>query len=252
MTISLGKPVPVTNHPLSEEPPVWSSPGAALFHFHVSCCWSLERADQLLPLYFLEEVVNCDGITPSLLFSELSKPSDLRCSSQVLPSRPFTTFAALLGTQYNRWMYFFWGPQNCAQYWRWDCSVEHDYNLPQPTSHAVSHAPQDTVGPSGYQGTAYSICQGPSSPDLILQGCFPDSLPLIWMYNHIHPSPVENPALALVTETADFCGELLPVGWTHNGEVHRELSPLGGTPHWSRGRTHLSEQWQKRPRINWS
>ena len=29
---------------------------------------------------------------------------------------------------------------------------------------------------------------------------------------------------------------LQPVGRTHVGEVHEELSPVGGTPRWSRGR----------------
>ena len=30
--------------------------------------------------------------------------------------------------------------------------------------------------------------------------------------------------------------ELQPVGRTHVGEVHGELSPVGGTPRWSRGK----------------
>lgn len=34
-----------------------------------------------------------------------------------------------------------------------------------------------------------------------------------------------------------FCGELLPVGWTHTGEVHGELSPVGKTPWCSKGKT---------------
>lgn len=30
--------------------------------------------------------------------------------------------------------------------------------------------------------------------------------------------------------------ELLPMGWIHGGEVSGVLSPVGGTPHWSRER----------------
>ena len=32
------------------------------------------------------------------------------------------------------------------------------------------------------------------------------------------------------------CEELQPMGRTHVGEVHGGLSPVGGTPWWSRGR----------------
>lgn len=36
---------------------------------------------------------------------------------------------------------------------------------------------------------------------------------------------------------AGALSELQLVGRTHTGKVRGELSPIGGTPHWSRGRT---------------
>ncbi|GAB0208471.1 EH domain-containing protein 4 [Grus japonensis] len=38
------------------------------------------------------------------------------------------------------------------------------------------------------------------------------------------------------THAETICEELQPMGRTHVGEVHGGLSPMGGTPHWSRGR----------------
>lgn len=48
--------------------------------------------------------------------------------------------------------------------------------------------------------------------------------------------PVERDPLQQFVESCK------PMGWTHVGEVNGELSPMGGTTHWSRGRT---EQGQK-------
>lgn len=152
-----------------------------------------------------------------------------------------------LWTESNRC--FFWGPQNCTQYSRWGCSVEWDNNFPQTTNDAVLDAPQDTAGSFGYQGTAYSICHWPSSQVLFCRAAR-QTLPLICTYYHTDLSPVENPALDLVVQVVEVC-ELLPVGWTHSGEVHREASPLGGTTHWIRGRIPLCEQWQMQSRITW-
>jgi len=36
------------------------------------------------------------------------------------------------------------------------------------------------------------------------------------------------------TDTGAVCEELQPMGRTHVGEVHGGLSPMGGTPRWSR------------------
>ena len=41
-------------------------------------------------------------------------------------------------------------------------------------------------------------------------------------------------------------GELQLVGRTHTGEVHGGLSPVGGTPHWSRGRVWGVPLWEGR------
>jgi len=38
------------------------------------------------------------------------------------------------------------------------------------------------------------------------------------------------------THTGAVCEELQPMGRTNFGEVHGGLFPVGGTPHWSKGR----------------
>lgn len=48
-----------------------------------------------------------------------------------------------------------------------------------------------------------------------------------------------------VTRIAAVHGELLPMGWAYTGEVHGQLSPVGGIPHWSRGKTLLPGQQQE-------
>lgn len=40
-----------------------------------------------------------------------------------------------------------------------------------------------------------------------------------------------------MTHKGTVLEEVLPVGWTHIREVSGVLSPVGGTPHWSGGRT---------------
>lgn len=47
-----------------------------------------------------------------------------------------------------------------------------------------------------------------------------------------------------MTYIAAVCGKLIPLGWTHTGEVHGDLYPVGGTPHWDREKTPEQQQEQ--------
>lgn len=90
-----------------------------MYHFLMSCCWSLERGSQHLLLADpLEEGVGCDGaVTLSLLCPSLSKLSDLN------HLRPFTILVILLWTLSNILMpLLHQGALNCSQYLRWGCT----------------------------------------------------------------------------------------------------------------------------------
>lgn len=63
-----GKPVPVTDHPLSEEPSPYVQSELPLAQlnaiFFLSCCWSLERGDAIFPSNVpLNQAEDCDEVT---------------------------------------------------------------------------------------------------------------------------------------------------------------------------------------------
>lgn len=72
----------------------------------------------------------------SILFSGLDKPGDFSHSSYIIPSRPFTTFIALLCNSFT--FFSCCGVQTCIQSLRWDSTAQSmaGQSFPSPTGSA--------------------------------------------------------------------------------------------------------------------
>ena len=89
----------------------------------------------------------------SLLSSKLVRPKALSCSSQDMPSSPFTSFVALL-SMHSRTLTL-WGPElhTVLKARLHQHKIQRDNHLSRPAGYAVFDAPQAVVCPLGCLGT---------------------------------------------------------------------------------------------------
>ena len=87
----------------------------------------------------------------SLLISGMNKLSDSSHSSFILPSKPFTTYLALLWTLIVLYLFYIAVPKTAFNVSLYQNRAEWDIPFSQQASNIISDVPQSTAGPFGYQ-----------------------------------------------------------------------------------------------------
>ncbi|KAK4810652.1 hypothetical protein QYF61_007389 [Mycteria americana] len=106
----------------------------------------------------------------------LNKPSDLSCSSQALPSRPFTILVALLWTHSNSLTSFLYcGTQNCTQYSRRNLAMVFTRQKAMPSVLARVDVATQMELPQKHAATQVSGCRECQGLSLFMDGSSEDS-----------------------------------------------------------------------------